>query len=440
MIEEVFYLVFLLGHIAFGALYLHKVHVSQRRIVCTVIGLNTSLILSRWDLLHQFALTFLVIAVLYIYRRSRAFNLCYALNAVAFGYLLFFRFVSTNNFSRMIMMMLVLRMGGLGSEIEESEQLEIDNLHEAPLIDIFYYAFSYMGLLAGPYIRYRTFRDFMDGICLTTFSQRRHFLEEKLTSMPLFLTFFLVANVLAPLEAAKTQEFHDESGFLYTLWYMVVMFMGFRGRLYTGFVLAECGCIAAGIGAYPHEWENKSGQGPTKRKKAMYPNHIDFNTVQNLDFRECETAPTVKETVRAWNQTVQYWLAVNCYKKLPAPRWIRMVVTMMVSAFWHGIRPGYYVCLISTVLYASAESHLLEYFSKNPLFPMPTTTLGKIAFAQLKFLAFAYMGVAFMMISMPEIVRFYANLYFFGYVIPVAILIYFRCFANLAESREIKRT
>lgn len=62
-------------------------------------------------------------------------------------------FVCTNNFSNMIMMMLVLRMGGLGSEIDESEKHKSDKVHDAPLIDIFYYAFSYMGLLAGPYIR-----------------------------------------------------------------------------------------------------------------------------------------------------------------------------------------------------------------------------------------------------------------------------------------------
>ena len=53
----------------------------------------------------------------------------------------------------MIMMMLVLRMGGLGSEIQEAEKEKSHNMLEAPLIDIFYYAFSYMGLLAGPYIR-----------------------------------------------------------------------------------------------------------------------------------------------------------------------------------------------------------------------------------------------------------------------------------------------
>ena len=64
------------------------------------------------------------------------------------------RFVCTNNFSNMIMMMLVLRMGGLGSEIDESEKQKSDDLRELSLIDIFHYAFSYMGLLAGPYVRW----------------------------------------------------------------------------------------------------------------------------------------------------------------------------------------------------------------------------------------------------------------------------------------------
>ena len=66
--------------------------------------------------------------------------------------------------------------------------------------------------------RFRTFLDFMDGACVTAFSQRRRFLEEKLTLIPLFLVMLLLSNHLAPVDAAKTQQFHDESGFLYTFW------------------------------------------------------------------------------------------------------------------------------------------------------------------------------------------------------------------------------
>lgn len=41
-----------------------------------------------------------------------------------------------------------------------------------------------------------------------------------------------------------------------------------------------------------------------------------FETVHNLDIHGCELAPTVREGMRAWNMTVQYWLASYVYKRL----------------------------------------------------------------------------------------------------------------------------
>ena len=41
-----------------------------------------------------------------------------------------------------------------------------------------------------------------------------------------------------------------------------------------------------------------------------------FSTVHNLDLYGCELAPTVREGMRAWNMTVQYWLATYVYKRL----------------------------------------------------------------------------------------------------------------------------
>ncbi len=43
---------------------------------------------------------------------------------------------------------------------------------------------------------------------------------------------------------------------------MFPVFFNFRMRMYTGFVLAECSCIAVGLGAYPVKSEPKPGQGP----------------------------------------------------------------------------------------------------------------------------------------------------------------------------------
>ena len=37
-------------------------------------------------------------------------------------------------------------------------------------------------------------------------------------------------------------------------------------RIYSGFVLSECVCIMAGLGAYPKCGKSKPGQGPTDYK------------------------------------------------------------------------------------------------------------------------------------------------------------------------------
>jgi len=44
--------------------------------------------------------------------------------------------------------------------------------------------------------------------------------------------------------------------------------------------------------------------------------NYSFETVHNLDLYGCELASTVREGMRAWNTTVQYWLATYVYKRL----------------------------------------------------------------------------------------------------------------------------
>ena len=48
------------------------------------------------------------------------------------------------------------------------------------------------------------------------------------------------------------------------------------------------------------------------------PNMIDydFETVHNIDEWKCESALTVKEVLRYWNMSVQYWMATCVYKRI----------------------------------------------------------------------------------------------------------------------------
>ena len=58
--------------------------------------------------------------------------------------------------------------------------------------------------------------------------------------------------------------FYQNTHWLYRVFYMTPVFFNFRMRLYSGFVLSECSCISAGLGAYPIGSDPKPGAGPTK--------------------------------------------------------------------------------------------------------------------------------------------------------------------------------
>jgi lysophospholipid acyltransferase 7 len=68
-------------------------------------------------------------------------------------------------------------------------------------------------------------------------------------------------------QAVETEDFYETTSLLYRFFYMTPVFFNFRMRFYVGFVLAECSCIAAGLGAYPERSAPRPGNGPTKLDK-----------------------------------------------------------------------------------------------------------------------------------------------------------------------------
>lgn len=47
-------------------------------------------------------------------------------------------------------------------------------------------------------------------------------------------------------------------------------------------------------------------------------NEYDFITIQNILPYDVEFGKTVRSALKTWNMTVQWWLAVNVYKRIPA--------------------------------------------------------------------------------------------------------------------------
>ena len=42
----------------------------------------------------------------------------------------------------------------------------------------------------------------------------------------------------------------------------------------------------------------------------------NFETIHNIDEYGCDLAPTVRDGLRAWNMSVQYWMASHVYRRV----------------------------------------------------------------------------------------------------------------------------
>ena len=112
-----------------------------------------------------------------------------------------------------------------------------------------------ISIISGPYYRFRTFQDLYE----TPYSKYAHCdqaMWNRLSRVPIYVILFLISGYLFPLKAVLNDDYYQTSSFIYRIFYMTPVFFNFRMRLYSGFILSECSCIMAGLGAYP----KKSGK------------------------------------------------------------------------------------------------------------------------------------------------------------------------------------
>lgn len=118
-----------------------------------------------------------------------------------------------------------------------------------------------VALPTGPFFRYRTYLDWLEQPFPEAVPSLRPLLQRAWPA-PLFGLLFLLSSHLFPLEAVREDAFYARP-LPARLFYMVPVFFAFRMRFYVAWIVAECGCIAAGFGAYPVAAKARAGGGPT---------------------------------------------------------------------------------------------------------------------------------------------------------------------------------
>uniref|UniRef100_A0A7N4P0T5 Leukocyte receptor cluster member 4 n=1 Tax=Sarcophilus harrisii TaxID=9305 RepID=A0A7N4P0T5_SARHA len=149
---------------------------------------------------------------------------CHALAlAWTFLYLLFFRMVTVlglpapTPFTNAVQLLLTLKLVSLASEVQElraQKEMEpqkrptVGQLLAVPsLPQILSYSYCYVGLLTGPFYRYRTYHDWVHQGPAPVPSWEPLLLRAR--PAPLFGLLFLLSSWLFPLEAVREDSFYD---------------------------------------------------------------------------------------------------------------------------------------------------------------------------------------------------------------------------------------
>ena len=456
---DLIYLLLLISSIPLGCLVKSCGRSKQKEWLCFMCGVSITLGLNGvYGSIHSF----LTIVGNYAIVKLCKVRYCPLVSFVfVFAYLLFYRLCTLVGLpqppkhSNAVQLLVTLRMISLSFEISDdiggnaqngamvdsadtgstctNKEFAVKDKHNisATFFDFMAYGYCYIGLLTGPFYTYKTFKDMLnDSDRTSTF-----WLSIKnLKLLPFLAVVYLLLKDRFPLENLKKEEFFVSS-FTYSFCVMTFTAMWFRWRFYIGWLLAESSCISCGLGAYPDESEPKPGAGPTKpipidRKPgldptgsyAASPKPPNFKTVYNIKIFEVELGTSMKEIMRDWNMTVQWWISTYVYKRLPFKSYyLKLVITLSVSAFWHGIHPGYYLSFLSATLMVFAQSNINKFIN---LYMNANTryVYDWLAWFCL-FRYIEYIAVPFMLLEFRLVWRIWSKMYFFGHLLVFCAMV-----------------
>ena len=488
MNDEVAYALYLILSVAVGHWIQGFSSYNLRKITCGLLGFVSSIIFCKLDFLYAF-----VSSIISSYICTSSFPFFKKYRRIVsfiwgFGFLTFFRTSTFFGFnqpvplSNAIQLVLTLKIIGLAGEVSDSEDREVrakksEDSNDLSLeilyrnvsptyLDSMCYLFSYVGIFTGPYYTYRTWHDAMiksvekcsNNAC--SISNYRKQTIKSLTLQTVVCTvIYIVLMKYFPSQYFWSLEW-SMSGFLFRFLYLIPVFTWFRLRFYSAWLASETALTSLNIGIYPSISQPEPGAGPKKlsvlnqffEEQNFAPSTScncsgesctfwSNSTVHNIDIYDCELSPTISGKLRAWNRSVQYWLAVNVHQRTRSfPKSARAFITVFVSAYWHGLHGGYYLSFGTAGALLSAEKvfpQLIALWTK--MFPQsaPKTPEKEISDSGLKkaksFLwtyilgfwsmrAFEYMAVGFYVLAYSDTLRIWSDIMYYQHIIAVFLI------------------
>ena len=271
-----------------------------------------------------------------------------------------------------IYMMSICKYSSMAFSYEDGakEDKDLKNSHwkqyklkEKPtLLETLSFAFFYPSAVIGPSFEFRDFYNFI------YFKDCYANLPIKLTMIygayygllsVLMMAFYGGFSPRYPLSYVGSVEYGTKS-LLYRFMYLNFSMALHRAKFYSGWLLSYTGFIFSGI-AYTETPRDKSE--PNVLTEINGPVVKSFIKGKYGDIIDCEFGINPKTKITSWNNTVHLWLKYNVFLRMiniNHPMCLNnfglaSLMTFMLSAFWHGFYPTYYIFFFIFFIYQTAN-------------------------------------------------------------------------------------
>lgn len=253
------------------------------------------------------------------------------------------------------------------------------------------------------------------------------FANGTLTSPPPFLPalwrlaqglFYFVAftaiNMKYPCAALlKNDDFVSSNSFATRYVVIWIALVGVRFKYYFGWKIAEGAACMSGLGY--------NGIDKTTGKH-------QWDRVENINAVKYETSQSLRTSSQNWNKTTNLWLRRYVYDRAPSS--VNLYFTYLVSAFWHGFYPGYYMFFLcvaaATVVHRQIRRTIRPRFMlEDGKTPGPYKGLYDILSMIATSVTLNYFIISFVMLAFDHSVAAFRGFSFFGHWILFVTLIVF---------------
>ena len=240
-------------------------------------------------------------------------------------------------------------------------------------------------------------------------------LKSFFTSLCFFVVFMVVSSTYS-IPTIFTETFSSMNILQKVVYYFISM-GGYRFRYYFIFTLIECNMQSCGLGY------NGTKNG----------NHR-WDRIVGCYWWGVESANSSQVMFNKWNVCVHLWLKhyiLERIQKGSKPTYLESMSTFVVSGFWHGFYPAYYVCFCTAAVLQENNKDIYRSWALwHKLIPSAYLRFG-ISF-MLNFLCMNYCGILMLSLSAENTFFFLNQTYWYVPVAQVLLAIFFRA-SNLVK-------